>query len=77
MTKLEKVYKVDFMAYINVLHDTVSDWDGVSKITGNEKYLTVKAPNEFLVKESDLEKYRKFGQGYNKITFVGWMEIGG
>ena len=72
---LEKVYAVEFMSYTNYLKDTVSDWDGISSFTGNEKYLNVKGPHQFLVKEADLEKYRKYGQGYNKITFVGWMDV--
>ena len=72
---LEKVYAVDFMAYTNCLNDTVSDWDGVSSFTGKEKYLTVKGPKVFLVKESDLEKYSKYGQGYKNLTCIGWMEV--
>lgn len=72
---LEKVYAVEFMSYTNCLRDTVSDWNGISSFTGKEKYLTVKGPNEFLVKESDLEKYRKYGQGYKNIRFVGWMDV--
>lgn len=74
-TMLEKVYAVEFMAYTNCLNDTVSDWDGVSSFTGNEKYLTVKGPKVFLVKESDLDKYRKYGQGYKNLTCIGWMEV--
>lgn len=74
--KLEKVYAVEFMAYVTSLEDTVSDWDGegIPKI-GEVKYLNVKGPNKFLIKESDLDEYKKYGQGYRNITFVGWVVI--
>lgn len=74
---LEKVYAVEFMVYASYLDDTVSDWDGKgSPEIGKTKYLDVKGKNVFLVKESDLEKYRKYGQGYKKLTCIGWMEVG-
>lgn len=70
---MEKIYLVEFISYTNALHDTVSDWDGkrFSKI-GETKYLHL-GRHCTLVKESDLEKYRKYGQGYKKITFLGTL----
>ena len=72
----EKVYEVEFMTYTNCLKDTVSDWDGdtVHLDIGKIKYLAV-GPGPFLVKESDLPKYQKFGQVYKEIRFVGYMEV--
>lgn len=65
---MEKVYSVEFMRYTNACEDTVSDQrdDFISDI----QYLHVGyAP--FLVKESELDKYSKFGGGFRSITFVG------
>jgi len=74
MNKLEKIYFVEFMSYTNCLNDTVSDWngEGIPKV-GEQKYLHV--GHNFLVKESELEKYRKFGEGYRIIKFVGELLV--
>ena len=71
---MEKIYAVEFISYTNCLKNTVSDWDGkgIPKV-GEQEYLTV--GHNFLVRESELEKYRKFGQGYRSITFVGELLI--
>ena len=37
---------------------------------GNRKYLTV-GKEPFLVKESELDKYRAWGNGFRYIEFVG------
>lgn len=75
MIKTEKVYSVTFMQYTNYMKDTVSDWDGVSDATfGSAEYLNI-GKGSFLVRESELEKYRKFGQGYRDVHFVGNIEI--
>ena len=67
---LEKVYAVEFMVYTNCLNDTVSDWDGKGSPSLKDiKYLAV--GHNFLIKESEIEKYRKFGQGYRNLKFVG------
>lgn len=61
---LEKVYKVTFLEYTNASRDTVSH---------NEEemcYLGV-GHEPFLVRESELEYYRQFGNGYDSIQFVG------
>ena len=70
---LEKIYSVEFMTYTDCLKDTVSDWDGKSSSIKDIKYL--KVPEPFLVKESDLDKYRTYGGGYRNTKFVGYMEV--
>lgn len=67
MAKLEKIYAVEFMNYTNYSHDTVCD-----ESTGI--YLGV-TKNPFLVRESDLPKYQKYGEGYREIKYVGNMEV--
>lgn len=70
---LEKVYSVEFMEYTDILQDTVSDWDGKSSSIKDIKYL--KVGHNFLLRESQLEKYRKFGGGYKNIKFVGYLGV--
>ena len=72
--KLEKVYVVEFMKYTNCMNDTVSDWDGVSDTLKTSKYLDI-GKEPFLVRESDLPKYQKFGGGYRTVNFIGNIEI--
>ena len=64
---MEKVYKVEFMEYTNYMRDTVSNQ---KMEIGNKKYLTV-GKEPFLVKESELDKYRVWGNGFRYIEFVG------
>ena len=73
MNNLEKIYSVEFMNYTDCLKDTVSDWDGESSSIKDIKYLNV--GHNFLLKESQLELYRKFGGGYRNIKFVGELPI--
>ena len=68
---MEKVYEVEFMKYTNCMNDTVSDNNGE---LGKGRYLDI-GREPFLVKESDLLKYEKFGGGFRNIRFVGNMEI--
>lgn len=68
--KLEKVYAVTFMQYTNCLQDTVSD---SNKDWSKLNYLNV--GHNFLIKESDIEKYRVYGNGYRSLTFVGEIEV--
>ena len=72
--KLEKVYKVTFMQYTNAMKDTVSDWDGKGHSLADCEYLDV-GKESFLLRESQLEYYRKFGKGYRNIEFVGQIPI--
>lgn len=68
--KLEKVYAVTFMQYTNFMNDTVSD---NNKDWSKLNYLNV--GQNFLIKESDIEKYRVYGGGYRSLTFVGEIEV--
>lgn len=70
----EKIYSVEFMTYTNCMQDTVSDWDGKGSPSLKDiKYLDV--GHNFLIKESEIEKYKKFGQGYRNLKFVGELMI--
>lgn len=64
---MEKVYLVEFIEYTNCMRDTVSD--GNENI-GETKYITV-GKEPFLVRESELDKYSKYGKGYRSMLFVG------
>ena len=63
---MEKVYKVTFMEYNNVLRDTVANKDNTDYIhVGNEP---------FLVRESELDTYMDYGGGFRSMVFVGNIE---
>lgn len=64
---MEKVYEVEFMEYTNSMRDTVCN---KHKEIGDMKYITV-GKEPFLVRESELEKYRAWGGGFRYIEFVG------
>jgi len=65
---LEKVYLVKFIEYSGALQDTVSCTDS------NGKYHYLHVGNKpFLVRESDLSYFNKFGEGYYSIDFVGMI----
>lgn len=66
--KLIKVYRVEFMEYNNCLKDCVS-YKKSSNIS-DYQYINL-GKHEFLVKEYELEEYKKFGKGLKKIEFVG------
>ena len=66
---LEKVYEVEFIQYTNYDKDTISDGTNISS-----KHINI-GKEPFLVKESDFEKYQKFGNGFRSIKFVGNIEI--
>lgn len=68
---MEKVYEVEFMQYTNCMNDTVSDGE---KELGKSQYLSV-GREPFLIKESDLLKYQKYGGGFRIVKFVGNIEI--
>ena len=67
---MEKVYEVEFMQYTNSVKDTVSD-DGEN---GKTKYIHI-GNEPFLIKESEFDKYMKFGKGFRVIEFVGNIEV--
>lgn len=64
---MEKIYKVEFIEYTNALRDTVCNQE---KEVGDRKYLRV-GKEPFLVRESELDKYRAWGGGFRYIEFVG------
>ena len=64
---MEKVYEVEFMSYTNVMRDTVCDEETE---LGKEKYLNV-GKEPFLIKESEFNKYMKYGNGFRVVRFVG------
>ena len=70
--KKEKVYHAEFMEYTDTIKNTVAKY-GTDKFKDVE-YLDV-GPDPFLVKESDLDKYKEFGGGYKLLMFVGFMEV--
>lgn len=68
---MEKVYEVEFMQYTNCVRNTVCD---DSENIGDQKYIDV-GKEPFLIKESDFEKYIKYGKGFRVVKFVGNMEV--
>lgn len=64
---MEKVYEVEFMTYTNCCRDTVSNH---ARKIGDMKYINV-GYEPFLVRESELGKYRAWGDGFRIIRFVG------
>lgn len=64
---MEKVYKVKFMQYTNCFMDTVSD---CNEDIDKRKYLKVGA-DPVIIRESDLPKYMKYGNGFRSIEFIG------
>ena len=67
---MEKVYEVEFMQYTNSVKDTVRDDGEIAKT----KYIHV-GNEPFLIKESEFDKYMKFGKGFRVIEFVGNIEV--
>ncbi len=69
---MEKVYEVEFMNYTNCMKDTVRT-DDEEKYLNEGKYLKV-GQNPFLIKESEFDKYMKYGNGFRIVKFVGNIE---
>ena len=70
---MEKIYSVEFMTYTNYSRTHVAKRKPNLK-TGvlEHDYLEV-GPAPFLLKESDLDKYKEYGDGYRTLTFVGML----
>lgn len=64
---MEKVYKVKFMQYTNYFMDTISDGN---EDIGKRKYLLI-GTDSVIIKESDLSKYMKYGNGFRSVEFIG------
>lgn len=67
---MEKIYEIEFMSYTNCMKDTVSNMANEIKDT---KYINV-GKEPFLIKESDFDKYMKYGGGFRVVKFVGNIE---
>ena len=67
---MEKIYEVEFMSYTNCTKDIVCD--GETEL-GKGKYLHV-GREPFLIKESEFNKYMKYGNGFRVVRFVGNIE---
>ena len=66
---MEKIYEVEFMEYTNSMRNTVSDGAELGKTA----YVHV-GKEPFLIKESEFDKYIRFGKGFRIVKFVGNME---
>ena len=72
LSKYELLYDVEFNRYTNCMEDTVSNWDGVGDALNLDiEYISV--PKPFIIKESDIDYYRKFGGGFKYLKFVGYL----
>ena len=67
---MEKVYEVEFMNYTNCMRDTVSNMANEIK---NTKYIEI-GKEPFLIKESDFDKYMKYGGGFRVVKVLGNIE---
>ena len=67
---MEKVYEVEFIQYTNYTKDTVS----YENETGKINYLHV-GEEPFLIRESEFDRYMKFGKGFRVVRFVGNIEV--
>ena len=69
--KYEKIYKVKFMQYTNVMENRVSD----NQENCNQDCMYLDTSEPFLVRESELDLYRNFGGGFRSTEFVGMLPI--
>ena len=70
--KLEKIYDVEFMYYTGYSRDAVSSNPG--EVKKDTKYLDTSA-SPFLVRESDLHIFQKYGGGFRNLRYVGTLHI--
>lgn len=68
---MEKIYEVEFMQYTNCMRDTVCN---DAKEIKDMKYLHV-GKEPFLIKESEFDRYMKYGGGFRIVKFVGNIEV--
>ena len=61
---MDKLYAVTFIKYTNYCKNCVSDEDG--------NYIDIPEDGPFLIREKDIEKYMKFGGGFESLKFVGF-----
>ncbi len=60
-----RIYRVTFNAFTNGMRTTVTD--------GN-LYLELPRHCAFLIREIDIPKYIKFGEGFSELTCVGDLD---
>ena len=65
---MERIYAVEFNTYTNCMRDTVSDGN---KSIGEAKYISLPKDVPFLIRESELLEYVKYGNGYKSVFCVG------
>ena len=70
----EKVYRVTFNSYTNYSNDTVSLSNGFErkKFDIDKEYLHIPKYG-LVIRESELEFYRRYGDGFESIKLVGEM----
>lgn len=73
-----KLYKVIFNYYINNNEISSAKYNEFNKYVGedgkeisinNVSYLYI--PNPFIIKEDEIEKYKKYGCGYKSLEYIG------
>ena len=64
---MEKLYAVEFMQDAYCFNDTISD---NNEDASKKEYLYI-GTDPIFIKESDLVKYMKYGNGFKFIKFVG------
>lgn len=72
-----KVYSVQFNEYTNSSNDTVTyykDGNAANSSLSNTTYISI-PKGGLLLLEDELEEYRKFGNGYESIKFVGSLPV--
>jgi len=63
MEDREKLYKIKFIQYTNTFKDTVRSEE-------LDKYEDAK---DLIIRESDIDYYRQFGEGISELEFVGYL----
>lgn len=66
---MEKLYEIEFMRYTNCMRDTICN---DAKDMKDTEYIHV-GHEPFIVRESEIEKYKKWGGGFRVVRFVGNM----
>ena len=66
-----KIYSVVFVEYTNCLRDIVRTNE---EDLGNVEYLEIPKTG-LLIREDELDEYKKYGQGFKSTTLVGEMYV--
>ena len=68
----ERIYKVTFNQYTNVCHNTVSLRIGLSDdCVADYDYIQVADDGSLLIRESQFDLIKDYGQGIKSMEFVG------